>query len=74
MQSEKTKTEDRVKEIEHKISYQEYLLEQLNEVVTKQQSQINALESEVKRIQESQKKTESSIYKDAIDEAPPPHY
>ncbi len=66
--------ENRIIELETKISYQEHLLHELNEVVTAQQKQIDALEKELRRIREHLKAGHSSGIARPEEDVPPPHY
>ncbi len=66
--------ENRIIELETKISYQEHLIQELNDVVTHQQKQIDALELEIKRIRDHLKGTSSSQIARPEEEVPPPHY
>jgi len=66
--------EDRIIELETKISYQEHLIQELNDVITHQQKQIDALEVEMKRIRDHLKSSNSSNIARPEEEVPPPHY
>ncbi|MCF7821023.1 MAG: SlyX family protein [Mariprofundaceae bacterium] len=66
--------ENRIIELEAKLSYQEHMIHELNEVVTRQQKQIDLLESEMKRIQDHLKATSTSQIARPEEEVPPPHY
>lgn len=66
--------EDRIIDLQQKFSHQEMLLEELNEVVTSQQKQIDRLSAELNRLRDSQLTNENATSKDAIEESPPPHY
>lgn len=66
--------ENRIIELETKISYQEHLIQELNEVITHQQKQIDAIEVEMKRIRDHLKETSSSQIARPEEEVPPPHY
>lgn len=63
----------RLTELESKFSYQEHLLEQLNEVVTEQRFEIDRLNKKVELLKRSLHDSQSNI-KDAKDETTPPHY
>ncbi|HXH71331.1 MAG TPA: SlyX family protein [Mariprofundaceae bacterium] len=65
--------EDRLIELETKISYQEHLLQELNDVIASQQQQLDRLEKEMKRVREHLKGTGSQLARPE-EEAPPPHY
>ena len=66
--------EKHVVELETKISYQEHLIQELNEVITHQQKQIDALELRMRRIQDHLKNSASSQIARPEEETPPPHY
>jgi len=66
--------DERLTELETKISYQEHLLGELNDVVTRQQRQIDRLEKELKRVQTHLKAGSSSELARPDEETPPPHY
>lgn len=66
--------ENRIIELETKISYQEHLLQELNEVVTSQQKQIDRLEKDLRRILEHLKASRSSGIARPEEDVPPPHY
>lgn len=66
--------EQRIIELETKISYQDHLIQELNEVVFSQQRQIDALEKGLKHIREHLKGSHASDIARPEEEAPPPHY
>ena len=61
--------QERVNKLEMILSYQDQTLEDLNEVVLAQQKQIDALEKELKKFQN----TLMSLGEE-VDNRPPPHY
>ena len=63
----------RIVELETRLTYQDHIIEQLNEVVTGQQNQIDRLESDIKRIKAHLKAGDSNIARPE-EESPPPHY
>ena len=63
---------NRIVELETRLSYQDHTIEQLNEVVTSQQNQIDRLESDIKRIKAHLK--DGTDIARPEDESPPPHY
>ncbi len=65
---------DRLIELETKISYQDHIIGELNEVVTRQQSQIDRLEKEMKQLREHLKHSSSTGLARPDEEVPPPHY
>jgi len=66
-------TDARLQDIEHKISYQELLLENLNEALTDQQRQLNALSQQISQLHQLVKAPHAQI-KRPEEETPPPHY
>jgi len=66
--------EKRIIELETRLSYQDRLIQELNDVVTRQQKQIDHLEAGMKRIRDHLKGSESSQIAHHDDEVPPPHY
>lgn len=66
-------TEDRITNLEIKISFMEDLIEQLNQTVYKQQQQIEFLYREIKSIKEQAGSGELSSTRNLKDEIPP-HY
>ena len=66
--------ENRIIELETKISYQDRTIQQLNEVVTGQQQQIDKLEKNVNQLSGHLKAQNPSDLAHPEEEAPPPHY
>ena len=66
--------ENRIIELETKISYQEHIIQELNDVVTHQQKQIDRLEADMNRVREHLKGGSSSQFARPEEEVPPPHY
>jgi SlyX protein len=66
--------EKHIIELETKVSYQDHIIQDLNDVVTRQQKQVDALEVELRRIREHLKSGESSQIARPEEEVPPPHY
>jgi SlyX protein len=66
--------ENRIIELETKISYQDHTIQQLNEVVIQQQQQIDAMEKHVNQISGLLKEQNPSDLARPEEEAPPPHY
>ncbi len=61
-------------ELETKLSYQDHMIQELNDVVTRQQKQIDALEIELRRVREHLKSSSSSQIARPEEDVPPPHY
>ncbi len=66
--------EKRIIELETRLAYQDHLVGELNEVVTRQQDQLDALAAEVKRIRQHLREQHGSGLARPDEEAPPPHY
>jgi len=66
--------EHRIIELETKVSYQEHLLQELNEVITAQQAQVDGLEKELKRMRDYMRGHQGSGLARPDEEVPPPHY
>jgi len=66
--------EARITELETRLSYQDRLMDELNEVVTRQQDQIDRLVRELKGVREHLKGQQGSGLARPDEEAPPPHY
>ena len=63
----------RLEALETKISYQEHLIQELNEVVISQQNQIDKLDKALRQLQSYINHTETG-QTTPEQEAPPPHY
>jgi len=61
-------------ELETRISYQDHTIEELNEVVTRQQEQIDRLEKEMKQLRQHLEQSSSTGLARPDEEVPPPHY
>ncbi len=66
--------QDRLIELETKISYQDHTIGELNNVVIRQQQQIDQLEKNLKRLQMHLKQSGNHDIARPDEEAPPPHY
>ncbi len=66
--------EERFVDLETRLTYQERTIEELNEVVTRQQGQIDILEAKLETIVSHLREGASPVSGDAGDEPPPPHY
>ncbi|MDX8406131.1 MAG: SlyX family protein [Mariprofundus sp.] len=66
--------ENRIIELETRLSYQDYTIGELNEVVTRQQEQIDQLEAALQTLRRHLKQQGSSGLARPDEEAPPPHY
>jgi SlyX protein len=66
--------EQRLAELETRVMFQEQTIQELNEVVTRQQAQIDRLEKELQTLKSRLSGLESSPVIPAEEEKPPPHY
>ncbi|GAV19641.1 hypothetical protein MMIC_P0590 [Mariprofundus micogutta] len=66
--------EKRLIELETKISYQDHIIDELNDVIIRQQQQIDRLEKAMKRLDEHLKQGSNSGLARPDEEVPPPHY
>ncbi|UZE95100.1 SlyX family protein [Alkalimarinus alittae] len=66
-------TEDRLTELETKMAFQEDLLQDLNDVVARQEQQLDKL-WQANKMLKSQLDSVNSAPGEASHEAPPPHY
>ena len=67
-------TEERLMELEIKLSYQEDLLQELNSIVASQQKQISQLEGTFRLLYERMKSISVEDGTNQTDNQPPPHY
>jgi SlyX protein len=65
---------ERITDIEIQLMHHENTIQQLNEVVTRQQLEIENLQADFKQMMQHLQKIYPSIVRDAQDEEPPPHY
>ena len=65
--------ETRIEDLEVRLTYQEAATEELNQVVIKQQNQIDLLIAELQRTKQ-QLENGSEFVRSQSDEEPPPHY
>ncbi len=63
----------RIEDLEVRLTYQEATLEELNQVIIKQQNQIDLLIEEIKRIKQQQERG-GEFVRSQSEEEPPPHY
>jgi SlyX protein len=66
--------ENRIIELETRLSYQDHVIQELNEVVVRQQDQIDSLIRDGRRIREHLKEQNQTEVPRPEEEAPPPHY
>lgn len=63
-----------VTELETQLAFQEDTLQTLNDIVTRQQLQIDKLEHEVQVLLAQMQQLSDSMRRSPEEEAPPPHY
>lgn len=63
--------EDRITELETKMTHQEKMIDELNDVVIQQGKEIEALKVKARVLKESMSQ---QLLKNEEDETPPPHY
>ena len=63
-----------IQDLQMRIAFLEQNLEDMNEIVTKQQAQISLLERAVKHVNSRLQQVDSGGIKSPEDETPPPHY
>lgn len=66
--------EDRLTELEIRFTHQERTLEELNDIVCRQELMLERMEREVLQLREQMKVLLPSLSKEQDDEEPPPHY
>ena len=65
---------DRIEELESRIAFQDSTLEELNDVIVKQQFQIDKLEKNLEMLSAQLKNMAPSLVASEKEETPPPHY
>ncbi|MGD8483917.1 MAG: SlyX family protein [Thioalkalispiraceae bacterium] len=66
--------EQRLIEMETKLAFQETTIQELNNIVTKQQNQLDILQAAIQELYDRIKSMSEEAVRDAADEPPPPHY
>lgn len=66
--------ETRLDEVEAKLAHQEVAVSDLNDVIYRQQKQLDQLEARYQRLLQRLQQLEDSSDKDVRYDAPPPHY
>ena len=75
--SDYKKLENKIIDLESKLAFQEHTIQELNDVVTQQQTELMNFKTHLKRLSEhleNQPSSTSSSGEDASLEPPPPHY
>ena len=67
-------TEERIVELETKLSFQEHLIQELNDALTYQQRKIDVLQHKLESMHGQIKAGLSDDIKPVSEEIPPPHY
>jgi len=66
--------EERITELEMRFMHQEQTINELNEIVCRQELTLERLEREMSAMREQLKTAASSINRSPEEEEPPPHY
>jgi len=66
--------DSRFEDIETKLSFQEHLLENLNDALTSQQRQLDELKRQITKIGDMMESSQEDQTDNSHQEAPPPHY
>jgi len=66
--------QDQIEDLQIRIAFLEQNLDDLNDVVTKQQAQISLMERALKHLNSRLEQMSPANIKSAEDETPPPHY
>ena len=66
--------EDRIEHLEIKVSYQDDTIQALNDIVARQDKEIERLKLEMKELKEKFQDIRVSAVKPQEEETPPPHY
>ncbi|HFD31265.1 MAG TPA: SlyX family protein [Gammaproteobacteria bacterium] len=65
---------EKIIELESKLAFQEHTIQELNEVVTLQQTELMLFKNQLKLLHERLESQSESNIVDASKETPPPHY
>lgn len=72
--SDRKSSDDRITELETRLSFQEDTLQQLNDVTTRQDQLLQNLARKIDTLQAQLKTLAPSLIADSSQETPPPHY
>jgi len=64
----------RITDLEIQLTHQQHQVEELNDLMYRQQQEIDALTLELRRIKEQLQIVLPSLVREPEDETPPPHY
>ena len=65
---------DKIIDLESKLAFQEHTIQELNDVVTKQQTELMLFKKQLIKINAQLENQPGSLIADASEETPPPHY
>ena len=63
-----------IADLQTRVAYQEDSIEQLNQIIIKQQAEMDILKGEILRLKEMIQEVAESLSDGAMPDAPPPHY
>ena len=66
--------EERLTEIESRVAFQDDTIQQLNDVIVRQQHDIEQLTEELQLLKQQLQTLAPSLVVDEVQETPPPHY
>lgn len=66
--------DDRLIELESRIAFQDHTLQELNEVIVRQQREIDGLRRELEALRDQFKALAPALVASRSEETPPPHY
>ncbi|MGD8567786.1 MAG: SlyX family protein [Gammaproteobacteria bacterium] len=66
--------EDRLAELESRVAFQDNTIQELNDVIVKQQHQLDQLVSQYQDIRDQLQAIMPSVLANTSEETPPPHY
>lgn len=66
--------EDRLAELESRVAFQDNTIQELNDVIVKQQHQLDRLVSQCQELRDQLQAILPSVLANLSEETPPPHY